>query len=247
LKDCAIKIRRKNNMLKNTKAVGIAAAIALLTGVAFAPSATAVGTNKPEQSLDNGTSYDSGERIDYYVEYVRTHCTVTTTVGNKSKTAVARQDDSSDVLTFGEVNSFIGAPSIAGEYTVASQVSNSCKDDAGYKWAENMADDITVGDDIDPDLAAEDVLNSTNASITGTMELAASGEDLGNVKVTLSIGGKVVATSTTNASGEISWQVARSHFKKIGATRVVVKMAPNKLFYLADGLFALYVSRSDFS
>ncbi|MEN9910636.1 MAG: hypothetical protein RLZZ441_204, partial [Actinomycetota bacterium] len=39
-------------MLKNSKVVGIAAAITLLTGVALAPSASAVNGSFPSQSLD---------------------------------------------------------------------------------------------------------------------------------------------------------------------------------------------------
>jgi hypothetical protein len=229
-------------MLKNTKAVGIAAAIALLTGVAFAPSATAVGTDKPEQSLDNGSSYDSGERIDYYIEYVRTKCTVTTTVGNKSRTAVARQDDSSDVLTFGEVNSFIGAPSIAGEYTVASQVSKSCKDDAGYKWAENMADDITVGDDVEMNYAFEDVVNTTAGGLTGTMENAATPEDLGKTKISVYRLGVLVGSGTTNNAGEFSIQIAKKHFRANGDTRFTVKISANTLWYIEDGVQAIFAN-----
>ena len=236
-------------MLKNTKVVGIAAAITLLTGVAFAPSASAVGTSKPSQSLDAvaPSNFDSGERIDYFVNDVRTGCAVTTTVGNKSKTVKAKRDLTTDVVTFGDVNSFIAAPSIAGEYTVASMVSMSCKDDAGYKVAYDMAEDVTVGTEIDADLAAEDVVNSTNAGLVGTMEDAGSAEDLGKVKVMAYIGGKLVASGTTNNAGELNLQIARSHFKKIGETRVVVKMAANKLFYLADGQNVFYIERADFS
>lgn len=232
-------------MLKNTKAVGIAAAIALLTGVAFAPSATAVGGDKPEQTLNSGSTYTSGERIDYYVDNVRTRCAVTTTVGGKSKTVIARQDDASDVPSFGEVNGSMAAPSIAGEYTVASQVSNTCKDDAGFKLAGYMATDITVGDEIVMDGTFENLDNTKNGGLTGTMEVAAAATDMGKVKISVFRLGVLVASGFTNSSGEFSLNIARKHFRNNGDTRFTYKISANELFYVEGGVQPIFANIGD--
>lgn len=232
-------------MLKNTKVVGIAAAIALLTGVAFAPGASAVGSNKPSQSLDGGSNFDAGERIDYFVDDVRTGCAVTTTVGNNSKTVKAKRDLALEVVTFGDVNSFIAAPSIAGEYTVASMVSKSCKDDAGYKVGYDMAEDITVGDDVLMDGSFEDVVNTTAGGLTGTMENATVAEDLGKTKISVYRLGVLVASGTTNNAGEFSLQIAKKHFRAAGDTRFTVKISANSLWYLEDGLQVIFANIND--
>lgn len=234
-------------MLKNTKAVGIAAAIALLTGVAFAPSATAVGSSRPDQILNSGSTYTSGERIEYYVDNVRTRCAVTTTVGGKSKTVIAKQDGDSDVPSFGEVNASMSAPSIAGEYTVASQVSNTCKDDAGYKLAKTMADDITVGDEVDMAETFEDLDNTKNGGLTGTMEVSATPTDLGKVKISVFRLGVLVASGYTNNSGEFSLNIARKHFRNNGDTRFTYKISSNELFYVADGVQPIFANILDIS
>ena len=239
-------------MLKNSKVVGIAAAITLLTGVALAPSASAVNGSFPSQSLDAvaPSNFDAGDRIDYYVGDVRTGCTVTTTVGTKSKTFKAKQDSSYNNTSWGEVDGFIAAPSVAGEYTVASQVSKTCKDDAGYKFAANMAEDVTVGDPVSLDADFEDVVNTTKVGFSGVAELAPAGtvaQDLGKTKINVYRKGVLVASTTTNNAGEFAVQIDRKHFNKQGQTRIVVKISANGLWYVADGQQDFYPTLADFS
>ncbi|MSX39928.1 MAG: hypothetical protein F2785_03220, partial [Actinobacteria bacterium] len=88
-------------MLKNTKVVGIAAAITLLAGVALAPSASGVGQSLPSQTVNiDDTAVSAGERVTYSIADVRTGCRVTTTLGSKTKVerATGVEDNSNKII-----------------------------------------------------------------------------------------------------------------------------------------------------
>ncbi|MEY4898901.1 MAG: hypothetical protein RL294_712 [Actinomycetota bacterium] len=229
-------------MLKNTKVVGIAAAIALLTGVAFAPSATAVGADLPYQDIENGPAYDSGDRIEYYVGDVRTGCMITTKVGSKSKTLKAKQDSDDSRKLAGEINAFIGAPVNAGEYTVASSVANNCADNPGFRREGDMEDEITVGDDVTWAWSDVDIDNTTDVGLEGDIEDSGTGVDLGKAKVVVYLKGKKVAEGNSDTTGYVSLRVSRSLFNKIGTTRFTYTVTANTLYYVADADKSMYVS-----
>ena len=220
-------------MLKNTKVVGVAAAITLLTGVAFAPSASAVNGNVPTQS-DAAGNYDAGDRISYLVEYVRTGCSVTTTVGKTSKTMVAKNDPNYAAAIVGRVNSFIKAPNVAGEYHVASMVSTSCASDAGYKRAADMSEDISVGTELDMNDNYESAGAGDSQRIYGDIEIVggAVNQDLNGIDVLFSIRGKVVARANTNSTGDVSAVIAGKYLNSRGNTRVTVSLEANKNYYM---------------
>jgi hypothetical protein len=223
-------------MLKNTKVVGIAAAITLLTGVAFAPSASAINGNTPTQTLDAGddSNYDAGDRIDYEVTGVRTGCAVTTKVGSISKTVVARPDRDFAASIVGWVNTFIKAPSVAGEYEVGSMISNTCATNPGYKRAADMSSegDITVGNEVTWNGSSDDSAGGNSVRISGTVEDGAADVDLDGVKVLFSIKGKVVASATTDSDGDLSVLILGRYISERGDTRVKVSLAPNKTDYM---------------
>ena len=234
-------------MLKNTKLVGIAAAITLLTGVALAPSATAIGGDLPYQDIENGVgtppNYDSGDRIEYYVGDVRTGCMVTTTVGPKSKTLKAKQDSDDSRKQAGEINSFIGSPAAAGEYTLASKIAANCAEDGGFRRADEMEDDLTVGDAVIWDWTDVDITNSTDVGLEGDIEVSGSGVDLGKAFVVVYLKGKKVASAHSDTSGYVSLRLPRTLFKKIGDTRFTYKVTANPLYYVADDTDkAIYIS-----
>ena len=226
-------------MLKNTKVVGVAAAITLLTGVAFAPSASAVNGNTPSLSVDGlDTNVDAGERIGFEVTGVRTGCSVTTKVGSITKTVVARQDRSYAAAIVGWVNTYIKAPNVAGEYTVASMVSSTCASDAGYKRAADMSEDITVGNEVWLDSDHEDSGAGDSQRIYGDVSVTegAGGTtvDLDGVKVRFSIRGQVVASSTTDSDGYVSVVIAGKYMNSRGDTRISVSLEGNKQDYMVD-------------
>jgi hypothetical protein len=219
-------------MLKNTKVVGIAAAITLLAGVALAPSASAINGNVPTQTV-SVTAYDAGDRVEYLVEDVRTGCAITTTLDKVSKTVNARQDKSATAKVVGKVSSFVKAPKVAGEYTVSSMVSASCASDAGYKRAADMADDVTVGDEVEFDGA--DDPQGGGVRVYGDVELSSVATDMGNIRVLFSVGGKVVASATTDAgdAGAVSATIAGKYLNSRGGTNVTVSLADNKKYYMS--------------
>ncbi len=220
-------------MLKNTKVVGIAAAITLLTGVAFAPSASAINGNTPTLSVDD-TSVDAGDRISFDVTGVRTGCDVTTKVGSITKTAKAKHDKSYAAGIVGWVNTFTKAPKVAGEYTVASMISNACATNPGYKRAADMAVDITVGTELDMNDSYEAAGAGDSTRIYGDIEIVggSTNVDLNGVKVLFSIRGNVVAKATTDGAGDVSAVIAGRYFNDRGNTRVTVSLEGNKNYYM---------------
>ena len=220
-------------MLKNTKVVGIAAAITLLTGVALAPSASAINGQTPTLSVDDA-SLDAGERINFDVTGVRTGCDVTTKVGSTTLTKTAKHDNSYAASIIGWVNTHMKAPKVAGEYTVASMISNSCATDPGYKRAADMAVDITVGTELDFEDSYEDSGAGDSQRIYGDIVLAGGSvnQDLNGVDVTFSIRGKVVARANTDGDGYVSAVVAGKYLNTRGNTRVTVSVEDNKNYYL---------------
>jgi hypothetical protein len=225
--------RRHNNMLKNTKVVGIAAAITLLTGVAFAPSASAINGNTPTLSVDD-TSVDAGDRIKFDVTGVRTGCDVTTKVGSITKTATAKHDKSFAAGIVGWVNTATKAPKVAGEYTVASMISNACATNPGYKRAADMAVDITVGNEVTFDGDFDNSGPGDSVRVYGDVEDGLATVDMDAVKVRFSIKGKVVASGTTDADGYVSVNIAGKYLNSRGDTRVVVSLEGNKTDYMVD-------------
>jgi hypothetical protein len=224
-------------MLKNTKVVGVAAAIALLTGVAFAPSASAINGNTPTQTLDAGddSNYDSGDRIAYEVTGVRTGCAVTTKVGSITKTVVARHDRSFAAGIVGWVNTFIKAPSVAGEYTVASIISNTCATNPGYKRAADMSSegDITVGNEVTFDGSYDNSGPGDSVRVYGDVEDGLATVDLDAVRVRFMVKGKVVASGTTDGSGYVSVNISGKDLNSRGDTRISVVLEANKTDYMA--------------
>ena len=220
-------------MLKNTKVVGVAAAITLLTGVAFAPSASAVNGSVPSLSVSD-TSVNAGERFDFTVSNVLTGCSVTTKVGSITKTSTATRDRSYDRKGVGQVDTFIQAPSIAGDYTLSSMVSNSCASDAGYKRAADMSVDVTVGEELYGNLDWSNI-GGFNARIYGDIEDGdGDNVDLGRVKVLFSVRGKVVASAYTDSDGYVSATVAARDLNKRGNTKVTISLEKNRFYWVDD-------------
>lgn len=224
-------------MLKNTKVVGIAAAITLLTGVAFAPSASAINGNTPTLTVDIAdTNVDSGDRIGFEVTGVRTGCAVTTKVGPVTKTVTARQDRDYAAGIVGWVNTYIKAPSIAGEYKVASMISNSCATNPGYKRAADMTQDVTVGTEVFWDGSWDDSGAGDSVRVDGTVEdgtgVGALGVDLDGVKVLFLIKNKVVGSAYTDSSGAVSVNIAGKYMNSRGNTRIEIALQDNKTDYM---------------
>ena len=230
-------------MLKNTKAVGIAAAITLLTGVALAPSASGVGQNLPELSVDVAdTSVDAGERVTYSIDYVRTGCRVTTTLGSKTKVerATGVEDNSNKII--GEiVDAYITAPSVAGEYTMRSRVNSDCKSDAGFSNTWLMTDEITVGTEVtlDEDEVDEDVFTNWESLDNGGVRMfgwlettGGSSIDLGAVKVNFVVKGKTVATGYTDEDGWVTAAIEKKFLNKRGNTKVTLKLSANRVYFI---------------
>jgi hypothetical protein len=220
-------------MLKNTKAVGVASALALLTGVAFAPSATAAVNNYPEVSVSNA-SVNAGDAVEYTVDYVRKGCKVITTLGTVTRTEKATTVGSglSGVVS----NKLIPAPSKAGEYTLRSKVANDCAADAGYSNKYNMTQDITVGDEVIPDAATDgwENVGAKAVRIYGVAEVGAAAEDLGTIKVQASVKGKVVASTYTDSTtiGGFSIVVDSKYLNKKGNTKVTLSLSSNKFYWM---------------
>ena len=223
-------------MLKNTKAVGVASAIALLTGVAFAPSATAAVNNYPEVSV-TAAAVDAGEAVEYTVDYVRKGCKVITTLGSVTRTEKATTAGSglSGVVS----NKLIPAPAKAGEYVLRSKVANDCAADAGYSNKYNMTADITVGDEIVAD-ADWEITGARAVRIYGDAELATVAYDLGTIKIQAYVKGELVSSTYTDSvnAGAFSIVIESKYLNKKGNTQVFLKLASNK-FYWMDGKFVV--------
>jgi hypothetical protein len=223
--------RRNITMLKNTKAVGVASAIALLTGVAFAPSATAAVNNYPEVSVTDN-SVDAGDAVEYYVDYVRTGCKVITTLGSVTRTEKATTVGSG--LSGAVADKLIPAPSKAGEYTLRSRIANDCAADAGYSNKYNMSADITVGDEIVADSEGWEITGARAVRIYGDAENATVVQDLGTVKIQAYVKGEMVASTYTDsvATGAFSIVVESKYLNKKGNTQVTLKLSSNKFFWM---------------
>lgn len=218
-------------MLKNTKAVGVASAIALLTGVAFAPSATAAVNNYPELSVTS-SSVDAGDAVEYYVDYVRKGCKVITTLGSVTRTEKATTVGSG--LSGAVSDKLIPAPSKAGEYTLRSKVANDCAADAGYSNKYNMTENIVVGDEIVADNEDWEITGARAVRIYGDAELAAVAKDLGTIKIQAYVKGKMVASTYTDSAttGAFSIVVDSKYLNKNGITQVYLKLSSNKFFWM---------------
>jgi len=218
-------------MLKNTKAVGVASAIALLTGVAFAPSATAAVNNYPEVSVTSA-AVKAGQAVEYTVDYVLKGCKVMTTLGSVTRTEKATTVGSNKS---GSVSSkLIPAPSKAGEYTLRSRVANDCKADAGYSNKYNMTADITVGTEIVADDEGWEITGARAVRIYGTAELATVAKDLGTIKIQAYAKGKMVASTYTDSAttGAFSIVVDSKYLNKNGITQVFLKLSSNKFHWM---------------
>lgn len=224
-------------MLKNTKAVGVASAIALLTGVAFAPSATAAVNNYPEVSTSSLTDiYTAGEAVEYTVDYVRKGCKVMTTLGTVTRTERATTVGSG--LSGSVSNKLIPAPSKAGEYTLRSKVANDCAADAGYSNKYNMTEDISVGSEITTEIPAltegwENV-GAKAVRIFGVALEGVADKDLGTIKIQAYVKGKMVASTYTDSvdTGEFSIVVDSKFLNKKGNTKVTLHLSSNKFYWM---------------
>ena len=224
-------------MLKNTKAVGVASAIALLTGVAFAPSATAAVNNYPEVSITSLTGiFTAGEAVEYTVDYVRKGCKVITTLGSVTRTEKATTVGSglSGVVS----DKLIPAPSKAGEYVLRSKVANDCAADAGYSNKYNMTEDISVGTEITGEIPAlTDGWENVGAKAVRIFGVALEGvadKDLGTIKIQASVKGKVVASTYTDSAvtGAFSIVVDSKYLNKKGNTKVTLSLSSNKFHWM---------------
>ncbi len=221
-------------MLKNTKAVGVASAIALLTGVAFAPSATAAVFNYPSLTVSVGsTAVDAGIAVEYTVDDVRKGCKVITTLGSVTRTERATTVGSNQSGTVS--NKIIPAPSKAGEYTLRSRVANDCKADAGYSNKLNMSALITVGDEIDPD-ASWETTGARAVRIFGDAELAGTAFDLGTIKIQAYVKGKLVSSTYTDSAnaGAFSIVIESKYLNKKGNTKVNLGLSSNKFWFMDE-------------
>ena len=218
-------------MLKNTKVVGIAAAVALLTGVALAPSATAVGQDRPYQ--DNVSN--EGARTYFSIFDIRTGCKATTTLNGKTSVDRATHVVGDSRRTYGEiVDAWVPTPKLAGEYTIKSRINNDCADDAGYSNAPTMSDTVTVGDEVVLD-GSWDEIGGGNVRIDGTVELTGgAAQDLGAIKMLFKVRGKTVASTYTDADGAISATIASKYLNKRGNTKVTLSLATNRNFWMDD-------------
>ena len=221
-------------MLKNTKVVGIAAAVTLLTGVALAPSATAVGQDRPYQS---DVSNDGG-RTYFSIYDIRTGCKATTTLNGKTSVDRATHVVGDSRKTYGEiVDAWVTTPKMAGEYTIKSRINNDCADDAGYSNAPTMSDTVEVGTQVELDSDGNwDELGGGNVRIYGDVELmgGAITQDLGAVKVLFQVRGKTVASTYTDADGYISATIASKYLNKRGNTKVTLSLATNRNYWMDD-------------
>ena len=240
-------------MLKNTKVVGIAAAITLLTGVALAPSATGVGNELPSQTVNIGdTAVSAGERVTYSIADVRTGCRVTTTLGSKTRVerATGVVGDTNKII--GEiVDAYITAPSVAGAYTLRSRVNRDCKTDAGFSNSWLMSDEIIVGTEVTLDsvlvyegeTADDDIYanweNLDNGSVRmyGWVEVdngedAGDSVDLGAVKVNFVVKGKTVASAYTDNDGYVVVSIEKKFLNKRGNTKVTLELGANRTNYI---------------
>ena len=255
-------------MLKNTKIVGIAAAITLLTGVALAPSATAVGRNLPTLVEGDSTwEVSAGQRVDFSVDYVRTGCNVTFTLGSKTKVEKATSVPENTVRNIGEVaDAYITAPTTAGTYTLRARVEKTCKTDGGFSNSGLMTATVTVGDEVGLDEVIDDngtesELDDENlgnweslsngsvrvygwvSNVTGRNPLTGaaiygSTEDLGAVKVNFVVKGKTVASAYTDEDGYVNASLEKKYLNNRGTTKVSVVLGSNRV-YFADQTFSV--------
>lgn len=216
-------------MLKNTKVVGIAAAVTLLTGVALAPSATAVGADRPYQ--DNVSN--EGARTYFDVYDVRTGCKVTTTLNGKTSVDRATHVVGDSRKIYGEiVDAWVSTPKLAGEYTIKSRINNDCADDAGYSNAPTMSDTVTVGTEVVLD-GGWDEIGGGNVRIDGGVELTGgAAQDLGAIKMLFKVRGKTVASTYTDEAGLYSVTVASKYLNKRGNTKVTVSLSANRNYWM---------------
>ena len=221
-------------MLKNTKVVGIAAAVALLTGVAIAPSATAIGTTRPELSVTDTYVY-SGDVVEYYVDYVRAGCKVITTLGGKTRTERATKVDGD--RDGAVVDKQITAPKQAGEYQLRSMVGKECASDAGYKNPVNMSETITVGEEI-TGIDDWETVGARAVRIYGTAynEVDEEDQDLGTVKIQAYVKGKVVSSTYTDGinDGDFAIVIESKYLNKRGNTKVTLHLSSNLSFWMDE-------------
>jgi hypothetical protein len=227
-------------MLKNTKAVGVASAIALLTGVAFAPSATAVFSIYP-LIVVWPAPVPAGGVVKYSVFFVLKGCKVITTLGSVTRTEKAT--GGSRDLTGVVRNKRIPAPSKAGKYTLRSKIANDCAAEAGYSHMRNMARTITVGDEVSTGGGVIDGWENVGAKavrIFGIASVGATAIDLGAIKVQAYVRGELVASTYTNATttGAFSIVIESKYLNKKRNTQVTLKLASNK-FYWMDQKFGV--------
>jgi len=221
-------------MLKNTKAVGVASAIALLMGVAFAPSATAVFSIYPLLVVWPAP-VPAGGAVKYSVYFVLKGCKVITTLG--SVTSTEKATGGSRDLTGVVRNRRIPAPSKAGKYTLRSKIANDCAAEAGYSHMRNMARTITVGDEVNTGGAFIDGWENVGAKavrIFGIASVGAEAIDLAAIKVQAYVRGELVASTYTNATttGAFSIVVDSKYLNKKGKTKVNLGLSSNKFWFM---------------
>jgi hypothetical protein len=223
-------------MLKNTKAVGVASAIALLTGVVFAPSATAVFGHYPWVGATSASI--GGGVVKYSVLYVLKGCKVITTLGSATRTEEATTPGRGGLVGV-VMNKRIPAPSKAGEYTLRSKVANDCATEAGYSNNSRMTEDITVGDEIVADGDWE-ITGARAVRIFGTAELSGAAYDLGTIKIQAYVKGELISSTYTDSAnaGAFSIVIESKYLNKKGNTQVTLKLASNK-FYWMDQKFGV--------
>jgi hypothetical protein len=245
-------------MLKTTKIVGIATALTLMTGVALAPTASALVLVHPSLLTDETTSANAGDLVNWGVSDIRTGCSVTTTLGSKSATVTAvKTSDTSDAITLGAIGESvpktIKAPTYAGEFVLKSQVESTCKDDAKFK----MSEDVWVGSDAyfggESDWTYDTVAGDSLAmDVTGYLVNfdeydSYTGEsitDVGDgVKVLFYNGRKLIASTGVADDGFVSVRLPGKSFKVAGSTTIRVALSHNAEHYIpaADDTISITV------
>jgi len=210
-------------------AVGVASAIALLTGVVFAPSATAVFSRYPWLSVTSA-SVGAGGAVEYTVDYVLKGCKVITTLRSVTRTETATGRGLVGVVR----NQRIPAPSKAGNYTLRSRIANDCAAEAGYNFWYNMTEYITVGDEIIADNGDWEITGARAVRIFGTAELGGAAYDLGTIKIQAYVDGELISSTYTDSqtTGAFSIVIESKYLNKKGDTQVHLKLSSNQFFWM---------------
>jgi len=232
-------------MLKNTKIAVAFAAFSLMSVAAIAPLASAIPINNNPYVDIEEDEVAAGDTVVFDVWDVRAGCTVTTTLGSRK---VVDKSVDYDLTTNGKAGAVedaeIKAPAAAGEYTMRSAVSSTCKNDAGHKSSDTLyiGEEVFFGSigSIDWDyesISGDSLAMRFHGAIIDYDEWAmgdGASVDTEAVKVQFWKGKRLLASGTTDADGYVSVILPGSSFKAAGEATITVKLAPNADYYISD-------------